>query len=143
MFIILTLIVFVAALNIISGMTMLVKDKTRDIAILRTMGATRGTVMRIFMMAGLSIGVTGTLAGFGLGLLLCFNIENIRQFVSWITRTELFSPELYFLSRMTADINSGETATVILMALALSFLATLYPSFKAASTDPVVALRSE
>jgi lipoprotein-releasing system permease protein len=143
MFIILTLIVFVAALNIISGMTMLVKDKARDIAILRTMGASRGAVLRIFMMAGFSIGVAGTAAGFVLGLVLCHNIEGIRQFVSWLTRTELFSPELYFLSRMTADINSGETIAVVAMSLILSFAATLYPSWKAAATDPVVALRAE
>ncbi|MEW5421022.1 lipoprotein-releasing ABC transporter permease subunit [Amorphus sp. 3PC139-8] len=143
MFLILTLIVLVAVLNIISGLTMLVKDKARDIAILRTMGATRGTVLRVFILAGLSIGTIGTLAGLGLGTLVCLNIEEIRQAISWVTRTELFSPELYFLSRLPADMETGETMAVVLMALILSFLATLYPAWKAAAVDPVEALRSE
>jgi lipoprotein-releasing system permease protein len=143
MFIILTLIVLVAALNIISGMIMLVKDKGKDIAILRTMGATRGSIMRIFLITGASIGCVGTLAGFFLGLVVCLNIESIRSFVSWLTTTELFSPELYFLSRLPAEIDSGETTTVLLMALALSLLATLYPAWRAARLDPVEALRYE
>ncbi|GAA0771292.1 lipoprotein-releasing ABC transporter permease subunit [Roseibium denhamense] len=143
MFIILFLIVLVAALNIISGLIMLVKDKGRDIAILRTMGATRGAVMRIFLITGASIGCVGTLAGFILGLIVCLNIESIRQFVSWLTRTELFSPELYFLSRLPAEIDSGETITVLVMALVLSLLATLYPAWRAARLDPVEALRYE
>jgi lipoprotein-releasing system permease protein len=124
-------------------MTMLVKDKARDIAILRTMGATRGAILRVFMMTGCSIGIFGTLAGFGLGLLVCLNIETIRQWISSLTRTELFPPELYYLSRLPADIDSGETTMVVVMALVLSFLATIYPAWKAAKTDPVVALRSE
>jgi lipoprotein-releasing system permease protein len=143
MFIILTLIVLVAALNIISGMIMLVKDKGKDIAILRTMGTTRGAIMRIFLITGASIGCVGTLAGFALGLVVCLNIESIRQFVSWLTTTELFSPELYFLSRLPADIDSGETITVLVMALGLSLLATVYPAWRAARLDPVEALRYE
>lgn len=143
MFIILTLIVLVAALNIISGMTMLVKDKGRDIAILRTMGATRGAIMRVFVITGASIGVVGTLAGFVLGFVVCLNIESIRQFVSWLTRTELFSPELYFLSRLPAEMDTGETVTVVVMAMGLSLLATLYPAWRAARLDPVEALRYE
>jgi lipoprotein-releasing system permease protein len=143
MFMILTLIVLVAALNIISGMTMLVKDKGHDIAILRTMGATRGSILRVFLITGASIGVAGTIAGFALGLLVCLNVEEIRQFVSWLTTTELFSPELYYLSRLPADIEAGETVTVVLMALLLSFLATIYPAWKAAALDPVEALRYE
>ncbi len=143
MFIILTLIVLVAALNIISGLIMLVKDKGRDIAILRTMGATRGSVMRIFLITGASIGFVGTFAGFFLGLIVCLNIESIRQFVSWLTSTQIFDPTLYFLSKLPADIDSGETVTVLVMSLALSLLATLYPAWRAARLDPVEALRYE
>ncbi|MBB5751251.1 lipoprotein-releasing ABC transporter permease subunit [Prosthecomicrobium pneumaticum] len=143
MFMILTLIVLVAALNIISGLTMLVKDKSHDIAILRTMGATRGSILRVFFITGAAIGVVGTAVGFVLGLVVCWNIEPIRQGISWMTRTELFSPELYFLSRLPAEVEFGETFTVIVMALALSFLATLYPAWRAARLDPVEALRYE
>ena len=143
MFIILTLIVLVAALNIISGMIMLVKDKGRDIGILRTMGATRGAIMRVFFITGASIGVVGTLAGLLLGILFCVNIERIRQAVSWLTSTELFPSQVYFLSRMPSEIDPGEVATVVIMALSLSILATLYPSWRAARLDPVEALRYE
>jgi lipoprotein-releasing system permease protein len=141
MFLILTLIVVVAALNIVSGLIMLVNDKGSDIAILRTMGASQGSIMRIFLIAGASIGVAGALAGFVVGLLISLNIEQIRQFLSWLTRTEFFPPELYLLSRLPADIDTGETAAVVIMALTLSFLATLYPSWRAARLDPVEALR--
>ena len=107
MFLILTLIVLVAALNIVSGLIMLVKDKGQDIAILRTMGATQGAIMRVFLITGASIGVVGTLVGFLLGIVVCLNIESIRQFLSWLTNTELFSPELYFLSHLPADMDTG------------------------------------
>lgn len=141
MFLILTLIVLVAALNIISGLIMLVKDKGPDIAILRTIGATQGAIMRVFLITGASIGVVGTLLGFVVGTLVCMNIESIRQFLSWMTSTELFSPELYFLSRLPAIMDVGETTAVVVMALTLSLLATLYPSWRAARLDPVEALR--
>ncbi|MGZ8397299.1 MAG: lipoprotein-releasing ABC transporter permease subunit, partial [Rhodoplanes sp.] len=143
MFLILTLIVLVAALNIVSGLIMLVKDKSSDIAVMRTMGATQGAVMRIFLITGASIGVVGTLTGFVVGTLVCLNVESIRQFLSFVTRTELFSPELYFLSRLPAEMNFSETAAVVVMALALSLLATLYPSWRAARLDPVETLRYE
>jgi lipoprotein-releasing system permease protein len=143
MFLILTMIVLVAALNIVSGLIMLVKDKGQDIAILRTMGASQGSIMRIFLITGAAIGVVGTLTGFFVGMLICLNIESIRQFLSWLTNTELFSPELYFLSRLPAEVDFGETTAVVIMALTLSFLATLYPSWRAARLDPVDALRYE
>ena len=143
MFMILTLIVLVAALNIISGLIMLVKDKGSDIAILRTMGATSGSIMRIFFMTGAAIGTVGTFAGVLLGVIVCLNVESIRQFFSWISGTTLFNPELYFLSQLPADMNAGETVTVIVMALALSFLATIFPAWRASKLDPVQALRYE
>ncbi len=143
MFMILTLIVLVAALNIISGLIMLVKDKGHDIAILRTMGATRGAVMRIFLMTGAAIGVTGTVAGVALGVLVCLNVESLRQFFSWLSGTTLFNPELYFLSQLPAKMDPGETISVIVMALVLSFIATIFPAWRAAKLDPVEALRYE
>ncbi len=143
MFMILTLIILVAALNIISGLIMLVKDKGADIAILRTMGATRGAVMRVFLIAGSSIGVIGTFLGFVIGIVFCDNIETLRQFLSRLTGTNLFNPEIYFLSRMPAKVDSGEVIAVVGLALVLSFLATLYPSWRAAKLDPVEALRYE
>jgi lipoprotein-releasing system permease protein len=143
MFLILTMIILVAALNIVSGLIMLVKDKSPDIAILRTMGAARGAVMRVFLIAGASIGVFGTLAGFIIGVVFCLNIESIRQALSALTGTQLFNPEIYFLSRMPAEMVPGEVISVVMMALALSFLATLYPSWRAARLDPVEALRYE
>jgi lipoprotein-releasing system permease protein len=143
MFLILTLIILVAALNIISSMIMLVKDKGRDIAILRTMGATRGTIMRVFLIAGASIGAIGTLAGVGLGLLFAMNIESIRQFVSGLLGVQLFDPLIYFLSKLPAEVQTNDVITIGCMALGLSLLATIYPAWRAARIDPVEALRYE
>ncbi len=143
MFLILTLIILVAAFNIISGMIMMVKDKGRDIAILRTMGASRGMILRIFMLSGASIGVVGTFAGFILGVAFTTNIEAIRQFLQNVLQVQLFQAEIYFFTRIPAHVENGEVATVVLMALALSFLATLYPSWRAARLDPVEGLRYE
>ena len=143
MFLILTLIIVVAAFNIISGLIMLVKDKSRDIAILRTMGASRAMVMNVFFISGASIGVIGTLAGLLLGVLFAENIETIRQGIQALTHTDLFSAEIYFLSKLPARIDWMEVLQVTAMALLLSFLATLYPSWRAARMDPVEALRYE
>lgn len=143
MFLILTLIILVAAFNIISSMIMLVKDKGHDIAILRTMGASRGNMMRIFMLTGASIGIIGTLVGAALGIAFALNIETIRQFLEGLTGTELFADEIYFLSQLPAEIDWGEVLSVIFMAFALSVLATVYPAWRAARLDPVEALRYE
>ncbi|MBC7953031.1 MAG: lipoprotein-releasing ABC transporter permease subunit [Rhodospirillaceae bacterium] len=143
MFLILTLIIVVAAFNIISSLIMLVKDKGRDIAILRTMGATRGTIMRIFFLSGASVGVVGTLFGTLLGVSFATNIENIRQIIQAIIGRELFAAEIYFLTQLPARVDTGEVVAVVLMALGLSFAATIYPSWRAANLDPVEALRYE
>src|SRR5215470_10149890 len=143
MFIVVTLIVLVAALSILSALIMLVKDKTQNIAILRTIGASQGAVMRIFLITGTAIGVIGTMTGFVVGTVFCLNIERLRQFLSWLTSTDLFPPELYFLSQLPAEMDVRETTAVVVLALALSFLATLYPSWRAARLDPVEALRGE
>jgi lipoprotein-releasing system permease protein len=143
MFIILSLIVLVAALNIISGLMMLVKDKGRDIAILRTMGASKGAVMRVFLITGASIGIVGTIAGLILGVLFCWNIESIKNFVSWVTGATVFDPSIYYLTKLPAEIDFKETGGIVLMALVLSVIATIYPSWRASKLDPVEALRYE
>jgi lipoprotein-releasing system permease protein len=143
MFLILMLIILVAAMNVISSMIMLVKDKRGDIAILRTMGAPRIMILRIFFMAGASVGVIGTIAGVALGLGFSLNIEAIRRGIEGLFGTQLFAPEVYFLSQLPAKVDPGEVLTIVAMALILSFAATLYPSWRAARTDPVEVLRGE
>ncbi|MBX2834150.1 MAG: lipoprotein-releasing ABC transporter permease subunit [Micavibrio sp.] len=143
MFLILTMIIIVAAFNIISSMIMLVKDKGHDIAIMRTIGASRGNMMRIFMLTGASIGVAGTFVGAMLGITFALNIETIRQVLEGLTGTELFAAEIYFLSQLPAEVEWHEVIAVVIMALTISILATLYPAWRAARLDPVEALRYE
>jgi lipoprotein-releasing system permease protein len=143
MFVILTMIVLVAAFNIVSGLIMLVKDKGRDIAILRTMGATRGSVMRIFFMNGAAIGLVGTAVGVGLGIGFATNIDVIRGWLESLSGSDLFAAEIYFLSHLPARILAGDVIKVVSLAIGLSFLATIYPAWRAARLDPVEALRYE
>lgn len=143
MFLILTLIIIVAAFNIISSLIMLVKDKGQDIAILRTMGATRGMIVRIFFYTGATIGIAGTLSGALLGVVFCRNIESIRRWLEGLTDTNLFSDEIYFLTKLPAKLDVQEVVLIVGMALALSFIATIYPAWRAARLDPVEALRRE
>lgn len=143
MFIILTLIILVASFNVISTLIMLVKDKGRDIAILRTMGATQGMIMRIFFIAGASIGACGALVGTVGGLLFSWNIDGIRKWIESFSGTELFRAEIYFLSKLPAQVDPNEVILVVTIALALTFLASLYPAWRAARLDPVEALRYE
>jgi lipoprotein-releasing system permease protein len=143
MFIILALIILVAAFNVISSLIMMVKDKTRDIAILRTIGAGRGAVMRIFLMCGASVGVAGTVIGAGLGIAFTLNIDRIQDAVQSLTGVNVFNAEVYYLTHLPARLDWSEVAKIVVMALVLSLLATLYPSWRAARTDPVEALRHE
>jgi lipoprotein-releasing system permease protein len=140
---ILMLLVAIAAMNIISGLVMLVKNKGRDIAILRTMGAGQGSVLRIFFMAGASVGVLGTAAGLAIGVLFCLYIGPIQDFVEWATGQSVFSSDVYFLSHIPAKVDWKEVGIITFWALAMSFLATLPPAWRASRLDPVEALRYE
>jgi lipoprotein-releasing system permease protein len=143
MFLILTLIILVAAFNIVSSLIMLVNDKQRSIAILRTMGASRQSILRIFLICGASVGVVGTILGGVLGVSFAANIKTIQGWVESLTGVSVFNPVVYFLSELPAEINISEVLSVLGMALTLSFLATLYPSWKAARCNPAEALRYE
>ncbi len=143
MFLILTLIIIVAAFNIISSQVMLVKDKSRDIAILRTMGASRRQIMRIFMVTGGSIGVIGTVMGVFLGYGFAANIQSIREFLESLSGTNLFAAEIYFLSKLPARVELSEVLWISSLALILTFLASFYPAWKASKIDPAEVLRYE
>ena len=141
MFMILTLIMVVAAFNIISGLIMLVKDKTSDIAILRTMGASKNMIIRIFLICGSSIGIFGTFIGAVLGVSFAANVENIRVFLQNLTGATIFDPLVYFLSFLPSKVSAEDVTTIILMSLGLSILATIYPAYKAAKLNPAIALK--
>lgn len=143
MFLILSLMTGIAALNIISGLYMLVTSKARDVAIMRTMGASRGMILRIFLLTGASIGIIGTLIGLALGISFAENIDTIKKLIENMSGAELFSPEVYFFTRLPAIIDYAEVVQVAAMALLLAFLATIYPAWRAAKLDPVEALRYE
>ncbi len=142
-FIVVGMVVIVAALNIVSGLIMLVKDKGSAIAILRTVGATRGAIMRVFLIAGISISVVGTLAGVVLGLLIALNADHIRALLNSTMHLNLFPPEIYYLAKLPSEVDARDVVFVALGTLGLSLLATLYPSWRAARLDPVEALRYE
>jgi lipoprotein-releasing system permease protein len=143
MFLILTLIILVAAFNIVSSMIMLVRSKNADIAVLRSLGASSSLIMRVFLITGASIGAVGTLVGSLLGLIFCWQIDNIKRGVESLSGAELFSAEIYYLSKLPAVVDPFEVSIVVVMALVLSFVASLYPAWRAAHVAPAEVLRYE
>lgn len=143
MFVVLSIIVLVAVFNILSSLIMLVRAKTRDIAILRTMGAARSSLMKVFVTVGVTIGALGIVAGLGLGALFLFYRQSVVEFVQFVTGQNLWDPSIRFLTELPSKTDPVEIAAIVIMAMVLSFLATLYPAWKAASTDPVQVLRYE
>ena len=143
MFLILSIVVVVASLNIVASLIMMVKEKARGVAILRTMGATQAAVMRIFIMAGIGVGFVGTVTGLILGLLVCWNIRSIQRLMNWMAGADVWDPTIRFLSEIPAKMNPYETAAVVVLSLSLSFFAAILPAWRAAKLDPVEALRYE
>ena len=143
MFVVLSIIILVAVFNILSSLIMLVRAKTRDIAILRTMGASRGAMMKIFMTVGITIGALGIVAGLLLGAIFLFFRQSVVNFVQFVTGQNLWDPSIRFLTELPSKTDPFEVTAIVVMAMLFSFLATLYPAWKAASTDPVQVLRYE
>jgi lipoprotein-releasing system permease protein len=143
MFLILTLIIIVAAFNIISSLMMLVNDKAKDIAILRTMGASRGAILRIFFLCGSLVGVAGTAIGVAIGLLFALNIDSIRKLLEKVSGNTIFDPIVYYLSSLPSDVQLNDVLLVAILSSGLAFMATIYPARKAARTEPVEGLRYE
>jgi len=143
MFIILTLIIIVAAFNIISGLTILVKNKTREIAILRTLGISKNSIAKVFFLTGFTIGLLATITGVTIGILFSYYIEEIRVLITSIFNIRLFPEEIYFLSQMPSEINFGYILVISLFSLLITFLATIFPSLSAAKLDPIMALKYE
>jgi lipoprotein-releasing system permease protein len=140
MFLILTLIILVAAFNIISSLIMLVQDKTKDIAILRTMGATSNNILKIFLLCGCFVGITGTIIGVVLGVAFALNLDNIRIFLEKFTNQVIFDPIVYYLSALPCDLETSSVIKIGLMALVLAILATIYPALKAAKQSPIAGI---
>jgi len=143
MFLILSLIILIASFNILTTLVMLVKEKTRQIAILRTMGATRATVLKVFILVGSFTGILGTFLGFALGTAFALNIQNIREFLEGLMGGNLFPSEVYFLSKLPAEVNNSEVLLVVLVSLGIAFLATIYPALRASKLEPASALKYE